>query len=173
MKQHLIAVTVSLVSLTLAAAASAQTTTRPSGATEGSKAGSSAQAGSSTQERTTWTPQSTAVESSKIIGTKVRTTDGKDIGQIDQVVVNQSDGKVTHVIVSKGGVLGVGAEKLVLTWRDVKLQHDVDNADKWVAVVDQAKIDRAPKYEARSSETAPAASPSTAPANRPSGSRTK
>jgi sporulation protein YlmC with PRC-barrel domain len=169
MKKYLTALTVSVVSLTLAGAALAQTSTRPSGAADDSKAKRSSQ----DTERTTWTPQPTAVESSKLIGMKVRTADGKDIGQIDQVVVNQSDGKITHVILNKGGVLGVGGEKLVLTWRDVKLQHDVDNPDKWVAVGDQAKIDRAPKYEARSSETPPAASPSTAPASRPSGSRTK
>jgi sporulation protein YlmC with PRC-barrel domain len=171
------ALTVSLVSLALAAGASAQTPSRP-GTNSKTQRDSNTQRDSSTQrdsvrsqdaERAAWSPQPTAIESSKLIGMKVRTTDGKDIGQIDQVIVNQSDGKVTHVVLNKGGILGVGGDKLVLTWRDVKLQHDVDNPDQWVAVVDQAKVDRAPKYEARKeSESLPAASPRTTPSTKSS-----
>jgi sporulation protein YlmC with PRC-barrel domain len=166
MTKYVTALTVSLLSIALAGVAAAQTTTRPA---------DSATPKDSTQavERTTWTPQANAVESSKLIGTKVRTADGTDIGQIDQVVVNQRDGKVTHVILNKGGILGVGGEKLVLAWPDVKLQHDVDNPDRWIAVVDQAKIDRAPKYEARSADNTPSASPSTPPASKPGAARNK
>ena len=61
----------------------------------------------------------------------------------------------------------------MLPWPDVKLQHDVDNPDRWIAVVDQAKIDRAPKYEAKSADNAPAASPSTPPASTPGNARNK
>ena len=166
MKKYLATLTVSLLSIAVAGVAAAQTTTRPA---DSSKAKGSTQ----DVERTTWTPQANAVESSKLIGTKVRTTDGKDIGQVDQVVVNQADGKVTHVILNRGGILGVGGEKLVLPWPDVKLQHDVDNPDRWIAVVDQAKIDRAPKFEAKSADSAPAASPSTPPASKPGDARNK
>ncbi|TMQ25621.1 MAG: PRC-barrel domain containing protein [Candidatus Rokuibacteriota bacterium] len=104
MKKYLATLTVSLLSIAVAGVAAAQTTTRPA---DSSKAKGSTQ----DVERTTWTPQANAVESSKLIGTKVRTTDGKDIGQVDQVVVNQADGKVTHVILNRGGILGVGGEK--------------------------------------------------------------
>jgi sporulation protein YlmC with PRC-barrel domain len=166
MRKPWLVVSAALLSLGLATGAWAQTT-RPSADPKVKQdTGTSSSTTTRTEpERTTWTPQATAVESSKLIGMKIRSTDGKDIGQIDQVVVNQSDGKITHVILSKGGVLGMGGEKLVLGWPDVKLQHDTDNPDKWVGVVDQAKIDSAPKYEARKErESAPAASPSTTPA---------
>ncbi|HET7343479.1 MAG TPA: PRC-barrel domain-containing protein [Methylomirabilota bacterium] len=162
MKKAPFVVTAALLSLGLATGAWAQTTTSPAGDTKAKRdAGTSS---SSEPERTTWSPQATALESSKLIGMKIRSTDGKDVGQVDQVIVNQSDGKITHVILSKGGVLGMGGEKLVLMWPDVKIQHDNDNPDRWVGVVDQAKVDRAPKYEARKEgESLPAASPSTTP----------
>jgi sporulation protein YlmC with PRC-barrel domain len=171
MKTCFTALTVSLLSFALAGGVSAQTTTRPTDDSKVKRDTTTPRAPDA--ERTTWTPQATALESSKLIGMKVRTTEGEDVGQIDQVVVNQADGKITHAIVNKGGVLGFGAEKLVLSWSAIKLQHDVDDPDRWAAVVDQAKLDRAPKYEARSADAPPAASPATTPSTKPSDVRKK
>jgi sporulation protein YlmC with PRC-barrel domain len=122
-------------------------------------------------QRQAWTPDPNGVETSKIIGTKVKTPDGKSVGAIDQLIVSQHDGKITHAVIGKGGVLGMGETKLVFKWSDVKLQRDPDAAERWVAVIDQAKLDAAPRYEARKDrDTAPAASPSAAP---PPAGRTK
>jgi sporulation protein YlmC with PRC-barrel domain len=112
--------------------------------------------------RSTWAPEAGAVEAGKIIGMKVKNTAGKDVGEIAQLIVNPADGKVTHAVLGKGGVLGVGEQKVALPWSDVKVQPDTENRNRWIAVVDQAKFDGAPKYEARR-DTAPAASPATAP----------
>jgi sporulation protein YlmC with PRC-barrel domain len=153
--------TVSVLGLGLATGAWAQA--RPStdpGAT-GAKKTDDAQ-------RQAWSPDANAIETSKLVGTQVKTVDGKSIGAIDQLIVNHADGKITHAIIGKGGVLGMGETKLVLAWSDVKLQRDPDRTDRWVAVVDQAKLDAAPRYEARRDrDTPPAASPgSTPPAGR-------
>jgi sporulation protein YlmC with PRC-barrel domain len=145
--------TVTALTLSLALTASAQT--RPS--TESS----------SQPARQAWAPPTTALETSKLIGTKVKNEAGKDIGEIDQLIVDSHDGKITHVVLGKGGVLGVGEQKLVLPWSDIKLQADPSNRNRTVAMVDQSKTDAAPRYEARRNrETAPAASPRTAPGTR-------
>ena len=159
MRKIAIAFAAALLSVAVASGASAQT--RPSDTP--SKSTNDAQ-------RQAWSPEAGAVESSKLIGTKVKTVDGKTVGEIDQLIVNQADGKITHAVLGKGGVLGLGETKLVLKWSDVKLQHDTDHSDRWVAVVDQAKLDSAPRYEARKDrDAAPAASPGTTPpASRPS-----
>ena len=160
MKTTAVVLTTSLFLGALVAGASAQT--RPSTAPN-RPAGEPQRDTSATdaKQRQAWTPQATALETSKIIGTRVKTVDGKEAGEIDQLVVNPTDGKITHVILGKGGVLGIGEQKLVLRWSDVKLQHDPDRANRWVAVVDQAKLDSAMRYETRKDEAAPAASPST------------
>ena len=157
MKKPAIALTACLLTLGLAAGASAQT--RPSGdATTTNRTADDSQ-------RPAWSPEAGTVESGKLVGTKVQTADGKDIGRIDQLIVNQKDAKVTHAVLSKGGVLGVGGTKLVVKWSDIKLQRDPDNEDRWLAVVDQAKLDAAPRFEARKDrDSVPAASPSTTPA---------
>ena len=113
--------------------------------------------------RSTWAPEAGAVEASKIIGMKVKNTQGKEVGEIAQLIVNPADGQVTHAVLSQGGVLGIGEQKVALPWSDVKIQPDTEHRNRWVAVVDQARLDGAPKYEARR-DTAPAASPATAPA---------
>lgn len=153
--------TVTVLGLALAATVSAQTQTRPS--TEPS---TPRQDTSRTEpERRAWTPESNAVESRRLIGMQVKNTQGKEIGEIEQLIVDHSDGKISHVVLSRGGVLGVGGEKLVVSWSDLKIQPDADNRTRMVAMVDQAKLDSAPRYEARR-ETSPAASPATSPGTR-------
>jgi sporulation protein YlmC with PRC-barrel domain len=155
MKKTVSVLTATCLAATLAGVASAQT--RP--ATEPS----TSQRSDSQAQRQTWAPQSGALESSKVIGMKVRTAQNKDVGEISQLIIDQS-GKVTHAIVGKGGVLGVGEQRVAVAWSELKMQADPDNRNRWVATVDQATLDSAPRYEARR-DTAPAASPATSPSS--------
>jgi sporulation protein YlmC with PRC-barrel domain len=148
---------VSLVSLGLVAGASAQT--RPSGETRSSGETSSK------PMRQAWAVPSNAVEAKQVIGMRVKNDQGKDVGEIDQLIVDPADGKITHVVLGRGGMLGVGEQKVVLPWSDVKIQPDANNRNRWLAMVNQSKIDSAPRYEARRDGT-PAASPSTTPGAR-------
>jgi len=144
--------TISFMALAMAVTASAQTrpTTEPS----------------SKSQRQAWAPSSTAVEAKQLIGMKVKNDQAKDVGEIDQLIVDPSSGKISHVVLGRGGVLGVGEQKVVLMWSDLKIQPDANNRNRWIAMVDQAKIDSAPRYEARR-ETAPSASPTTMPTTKP------
>ena len=142
--------TVSLLTLALAATASAQA--KPSGEPK--------------PQRQAWALPSTAMEAKQVIGMRVKNDQGKDVGEIDQLIVDPSDGKITHVVLGRGGMLGVGEQKVVVAWSDMKIQPDATARNRWVAMVDQAKVDSAPRYEARR-DTAPAASPSTTPSTQP------
>ena len=169
MKKLVFVFTASLLGCALAGGVSAQT--RPYG-DPGRPAGETKRdTGRADAQRQAWSPDPGHLETSKIIGTRIRTADGKDVGEIDQLVVNPSDGKITHVVLGKGGVLGIGEQKLVLAWPDVKLQHDPDKPGRWIAVVDSSKLDTAARYEARKEDTTtPAASPRT---STPPASKTK
>jgi sporulation protein YlmC with PRC-barrel domain len=112
------------------------------------------------------TGQSTqgAVESEQLIGARVKGAGGKDLGEIDAVIIGQSDGKVTHVIVGRGGLLGIGETKVVVPWSEVRLSWDRDGRTPVVSM-DESVLERAPRYERRRAggdqTTPPAASPST------------
>jgi sporulation protein YlmC with PRC-barrel domain len=123
-----------------------------------------------TANRPAWTPDTASMEMKRLVGTKVRTTDGKDVGEIDQFIVALKDGKVSHVVIGMGGFAGVGERKVVVPWNEVKIGHDMKNGEKMAATIDSAALDRAPRYAGiggqrqsrdRDRDGTPAASPAT------------
>lgn len=151
MRKTALVLTVSLLSAALVVTASAQT--RPSGET------------ATKPQRQVWAAPSNAIDTKQLVGMKVKNDQGKDVGEIDQLIVDPADGKITHVVLGRGGMLGVGEQKVALAWSDLKIQPEAGRS-RWVAMVEQAKIDSAPRYEARR-DTVPAASPTTTPGSQP------
>jgi sporulation protein YlmC with PRC-barrel domain len=110
-------------------------------------------------------------ESGDLVGTRVKNAEGKDVGEIDQLLINPKDGKVSHVVVGVGGLAGVGERKVVVPWSDVKIAAD-QRGGKAVVTMDQAKLEKAPSYEKRMTGTdrermPPAGSPTTPPRSEP------
>jgi sporulation protein YlmC with PRC-barrel domain len=126
-----------------------------------------AQAPATTETRAAqpaWMPEAGQIDSSKLVGMKVKNDLGKDIGEIDALIIDQSKGQVSHVVVGRGGLLGVGEKKVVLNWNDLTIQSDPNMRGRMVAQVSQSKLDTAPLYQARRGhEVSPSASPSTVP----------
>jgi sporulation protein YlmC with PRC-barrel domain len=150
-KTRVVVLTASLLTLALPFAASAQS--RP-------VAESAAK-----PVRQVWSPQAGSMESGKLIGMKVKNDMGKAMGEIDGLIVDQSDGRISSVVLGLGGLLGVGEQKVVVAWKDLSVQPDPNGRNHFVATVAQSTVDAAPRYEARRDrEMTPAASPSTAPA---------
>jgi sporulation protein YlmC with PRC-barrel domain len=98
-------------------------------------------------------------ESKDIIGTRIKSTAGKDLGEIDQLLIDRN-GKVSHVVIGLGGLAGVGEKKVVVPWSDLKFAP-VAEGKKNAVTMDEARLENAPRYDrtARSGESAPAASP--------------
>jgi sporulation protein YlmC with PRC-barrel domain len=112
--------------------------------------------------RPAWKNEAGLHESSDIIGTRIKNAEGKDIGEIDRLLIDPQSGKVSHVVVGLGGFLGVGEKKVVVPWSDLKMgaAHD---GKKAMITMDQARLESAPRYErtARTADRSPSASPST------------
>jgi sporulation protein YlmC with PRC-barrel domain len=105
-------------------------------------------------------------ESKQLIGTRVKSGEGKDIGEIDQLLVDPKDGKIAHAVVGIGGIAGIGEQKVVVKWSDLKVAMD-PGQKKPVATVSQTALDSAPRYDRRAAtvdrDKSPAASPGTSP----------
>ncbi len=154
-KTRVVVLTASLLTLALPFAASAQSRPAPESDTKAPRV-----------SRQVWSPRGADVESGKLIGMKVKNDTGKDLGEINALIVDPSDGRVTQVVLGLGGLLGVGEQKVVVAWKDLSVQPDPNGRNRLVATVAQSKVDGAPRYEARRDrEMTPAASPSTAPAS--------
>jgi sporulation protein YlmC with PRC-barrel domain len=111
-----------------------------------------------------FTLDSAHMDSKHLVGMSVNTPDGKRAGEIDHLIVNMKDGKVSHVIVGVGGLAGVGERHVVVPWSQVKIRHEGNDRKNVVAVIDRATLDNAPRYTRVDRDRVPAASPATAPA---------
>lgn len=80
------------------------------------------------------------VRLSKLIGAKVRSNDGKDIGKLEDVLVDPQTGKPTFAILGQGGALGLGEKRHPVPWQGLQI-----NSEKQVTLnMDQQKFSSAP-----------------------------
>ena len=102
-------------------------------------------ASAETAKSPVWKNNAGLYETKDIIGTRVKNTAGKDLGEIDQLLIDRN-GKVSHVVIGVGGL-----------------------ADgKSAVTMNAAKLESAPRYDrdrAARSDVPPAASPRTPPAS--------
>lgn len=107
--------------------------------------------------------QGDAVLSRTVIGARVKNREGKDLGEIDQLVIDPKTGRVSHVLLGLGGLAGVGERKVVVAWGDIRLMADPSLPHRTIASVDQAVIERAPRWDRREDRGALDRSPSASP----------
>jgi sporulation protein YlmC with PRC-barrel domain len=84
---------------------------------------------------------------SQLIGAKVEDPDGKNIGKIEDVMVDAS-GRVQFAILSFGGFLGVGDKWYAIPWNALQIERDREGMDVKRIVLDVTKetLERAPSF---------------------------
>jgi sporulation protein YlmC with PRC-barrel domain len=83
---------------------------------------------------------------SKIKGEALMSNDGRDLGKVDDVIVDTSTGKIALVCVTFGGVMGIGSDKVCMPWP----AFDVNKEGRLYTVnVDKEQLRSAPKIESR------------------------
>lgn len=111
------------------------------------------------------------VRAEKLIGMTVYDTNGDKVGAVKDILFNEQ-GQATGVVLSVGGVLGLGAKQVGLQWSEVDIQPDAEvakvqyNKDQLEAAPD-FKTQEAQKAESDAAaiqQSAPAAEPAPAPA---------
>jgi sporulation protein YlmC with PRC-barrel domain len=85
-------------------------------------------------------------------GRPVINAENKDIGKIEEVWFDPKDGRVKELIVSVGGVLGIGDKQKVVDYKDVRIAWE---NQKLVLRMDENALRQARRYEGPQ----PAASP--------------
>ena len=103
---------------------------------------------------------SVQVEAKSLIGSTVRSHDGKDIGKVTNVMIDPRDGKVSGIVMSMGTKLGMGGSQMTVPWDAVQIARDQQQI---VVTLQQQVMPTAPPRQdskGRSGDN-PAASPST------------
>jgi sporulation protein YlmC with PRC-barrel domain len=65
----------------------------------------------------------------QMIGVDVRSRDGKEIGEVKDIIVGKSGG-ISKIVVEVGGVLEIGDQHIGVPWKDVQLGSDL----RWISV---------------------------------------
>jgi sporulation protein YlmC with PRC-barrel domain len=108
-----------------------------------------------------WKHDTRLHETKDIIGTRIKSPDGKDLGEIDQLLIDTQTGKVSHVVIGMGGLAGVGEKKVVVPWSELKFAPAAEGKKNTITM-DRAKLETAPRYDRRAGvERSPSASPAT------------
>lgn len=104
------------------------------------------------QERVTtqMQPATEILKIRKIIGMTVENTQGSNLGEINDVVVDPSDGSIVYVVVEAGGFLGLGEKFFAIPWGAFQTLSDDDDRgelDRLVLDVDKDRLQNAPGFD--------------------------
>src|SRR5688572_17909518 len=84
------------------------------------------------------------VRASKLIGKDVRNAQGEDLGDIKDIVLDMSTARVHYVVLSFGGVMGLGDKLFAYPMRSFKPSAD---KDALILTVDKEKLKAAPGFD--------------------------
>jgi len=89
------------------------------------------------------------LRASEISGMTVKNDDGKDLGKIDDLMLDMSEhGRVRYAALSFGGFLGMGDKLFAVPWSAIQFKHD-DDDDECYALFDvsEQKLKSAPGFD--------------------------
>jgi len=66
------------------------------------------------------------ISAAKVQGTDVYNTGGEHIGDLDDVMIDKTSGKVAYAVITFGGFLGMGKERRALPWSVLSYDTDKD-----------------------------------------------
>jgi sporulation protein YlmC with PRC-barrel domain len=93
-----------------------------------------------------WADHTTAdiVKGSKIIGKSVQTMKGKEIGEIEDLAIDEIDGRVRYAVLSFGGILGLGEKYFAIPWEALSLSN---NKEHFALAVTEKELEKAPGFD--------------------------
>ena len=95
------------------------------------------------------TSEKTAMEQadrvSKILGKKVISQKGEDLGKIEDLVLSK-EACLDYIILAPGGLLGTGDRLIPIPWKAVKTGAQ---ADTIIIDMDKSQLEKAPNFESK------------------------
>ncbi len=87
---------------------------------------------------------SSLVRSKEVVGIEVKNTQGEYLGKIEDVVMDKLTGQSRYVVLSFGGIFGLGDKLFALPWGT--LNYDT-NEECFILNVDKDKMENAPGFD--------------------------
>src|SRR5947208_10518152 len=99
------------------------------------------------QTQTTTTSSTTYIQASKLVGTKVKSSQGEEIGTIKDVVLDRNTGCLAYTVLATGGGGGQvagGGKMVAVPWSVYSASSDVNT---YTVTVDRERIYSAPVFD--------------------------
>ena len=88
------------------------------------------------------------IEASEVIGCKVENPMGEDLGKIEGLVVDLTEGRILYAVLSFGGFLGMGDKLYPIPLAAFSFRMDKgDQLDRCILNMDEETLKNAPSYE--------------------------
>ena len=82
---------------------------------------------------------------SKILGKKVISQKGEDLGKIEDIVLSK-EACLDYIVLAPGGLLGTGDRLIPIPWKAVKTGAQ---ADTIIVDMDKSQLEKAPNFESK------------------------
>ena len=84
------------------------------------------------------------LSASSLSGDKVKNPAGEDLGKVHELMIDLSTGRVAYVVLSFGGVLGMGNKLFAVPWQAFQIDED---EKCFLLDVDKQRLENAPGFD--------------------------
>jgi sporulation protein YlmC with PRC-barrel domain len=84
------------------------------------------------------------VPAGKVRGTRVYGLAGEELGTVDDIMIDRISGRAIFVVISCGGLLGMGGKCHALPWATLNFD---DEKGRYVIIQGRKRLQEAPVYE--------------------------
>lgn len=85
-----------------------------------------------------------ALSASTLIGDSVRNSEDKDLGKIEDFIIDLDTGCIVYAVLSFGGLLGMGGKFFAIPWVSLKVDQD---AECFRLEIDKETLEKAPGFD--------------------------
>jgi len=164
MLRHLLLASVAAVSLASGAVLAQNNTTTPPAPSASTNAPAQPAPADQTKQAATPPPTeaiipqqaATDMRADKLIGMRVYNMNGDEVGKVDDILIGK-DGKISGVVLSVGGVFGIGSKAVGLVWKEVDISPQQDTMQ---ISYSKEQLEVAPEFKRLEPTAAPSGSTS-------------
>lgn len=111
-------------------------------AAERSESGSSSQ----DSETKSLTPEKHS-RASKILDSKIKSQDGQEFGTAEDLIVDNTTGKIQFLVVSQGGTMGMGGDLIPIPWKAATVQKTSEDEQQITLKLTRQQLQSAPALQ--------------------------